>query len=213
MGKDGFYLYDGSVQPLPCDVHQYVFSRLNTVQGHKIYCETIRAYNEIWWFYVSADSVEVDSYVCYNATERVWSIGSKARTTFIDSNVTVSYPVGFEAEGLINAEEYGTSDNGDPLEYSLLSSDLEVDDGTVFLHSRMLIPNYDRISGTHSVTIQTRGWPNRSSTTKGPYSIDSTTEKISVRARGRALRLLFEGTDDFRLGRWRFRITGHGRRE
>jgi len=213
MGRDGFYFYDGSVQPLPCDVHQYVFGRLNAVQAHKVFCETIRAYNEVWWYYVSADSTEVDSYVCYNTLEKIWSIGTKARTCTIDTSVTVAYPVGFEANGKVNAEEYGTTDNGDPLEYSLLSSDLEVDDGSVFLHNRMLIPDYDRISGTHNVSIQARGWPNRTSTTKGPYNVTSATEKISVRARGRSLRLLFEGDDDFRMGRWRFRITGHGRRE
>lgn len=213
MGKDGFYFYDGSVQPLPCDVHQHVFSRLNVVQGFKVFCGPLRSYNEVWWFYVSSDGVEIDSYVAYNTIEKFWHIGSKSRTTWLDTNLTVAYPVGTEADGTVNAEEYGTTDNGDPLAYSLETNDIEVDDGTVFLHNRMLIPDYDRISGEHNVTIETRGWPAKAPRTKGPYPVTSTTKKISVRARGRMMRFLFEGTDDFRMGRWRFRITGHGRKE
>ena len=213
MGKDGFYFYDGSVQPLPCDVHQYVFSRLNVVQGFKVFCGSLRAYNEVWWFYVSADATEIDSYVCFNTIERNWHIGSKSRTAWLDTNLTVAYPVGTESDGTINAEEYGDDDNGSPLSYSLETNSFEVDDGSVFLHSRMLIPDYDRINGDHNVTIKTYGWPARTPRTKGPFSVNDTTEKISVRARGRLMRFLFEGSDGFRMGRWRFRITGHGRKE
>lgn len=213
MGKDGFYFYDGSVQPLPCDVHQHVFSRINVVQGFKVFCGPLRAYNEVWWFYCSADGTEIDSYVSYNTIEKNWHIGSKARTAWLDTNLTVSYPVGTEADGTINAEEYGTTDNGDPLDYSLETNDFEVDDGSIFLHTRMLIPDYDRIDGEHSVTIKTLGWPAKAPRTKGPFSIIEGTEKISVRARGRVMRFLFEGSDDFRMGRWRFRLTGHGRKE
>lgn len=216
MGKDGFYFYDGSVQPLPCDVHGYVFRRFNAVQGAKVFCGPLRAYNEVWWFYVSADSTEIDSFVAFNTVEKFWFTGSKSRTAWLDSNLTISYPVGAEADGTINAEEYGDDDNGDPLAYSLQTNDFEVDDGSVFLHSRMLIPDYDRITsthGTHTVTIQTLGWPAKAPRTKGPFTVTSATEKISVRARGRMMRFLFQGVDDFRMGRWRFRVTGHGRKE
>lgn len=210
MGRDGFYVYDGSVSPLPCDVHQYIFSNLNAVQAFKVVCGSLRAYNEIWWFYASAGASEVDSYVCYNTVEKCWHIGSKARTSWIDSNVVFSYPTATKSTGIINVEEYGTTDNGARISYSLSTSDIEVNDGSIFLHARKLIPNYDRITGSHSVSIEARDWPARAATTKGPFTVSSTTENISVRARGRMLRFLFSGTDDFRMGRWRHKITGHG---
>lgn len=213
MGANGFYQYDGSVLPLPCDVHGYVFGRLNAVQSYKVFCGTIRAYNEVWWFYVSADSTEIDSYVAYNTIEKTWHIGSKSRTSWIDTSVVFSYPTGTKADGTIHAEELGTTDDGDQLAYTFETSDVEINDGTTFLHNRMLIPDYDRISGTHTVSIACRGWPARSPTTKGPYSVDGTTEKLSVRARGSKLRFSFAGSDDFRMGRWRYRVTGHGRKE
>lgn len=212
MNKDGFYVYDGTVTPLPCDMHEYVFGRLNTVQGHKVHCGTVRAYNEIWWFYPSVNGTEIDSYVCYNTMERIWHKGSKSRTSFFDTGATIGYPVGAEADGTVNAEEYGTTDNGASISYSLKTNDLEINDGSVFLHNRMLIPDYHRITGTHNVTLNARGWPSRSPRTKGPFDISSATEKLSVRCRGRTLQFEFSGSDDFRLGRWRYRITGHGGR-
>lgn len=213
MGENGFYQYDGSVLPLPCDVHAYVFGRINAVQSYKVFCGTVRAYNEVWWFYVSTDATEIDSYVAYNTIEKTWHVGSKSRTSWIDTSVVFSYPTGTKPDGTIHAEELGTTDDGDAFSYSLETSDVEVNDGTAFLHNRMLIPDYDRLSGTHSVSIQCRGWPARSPTTKGPFSITSATEKISVRARGAKLRFSFAGNDDFRMGRWRYRVTGHGRKE
>lgn len=213
MGNNGFYVYDGSVAPLTCDVHGYVFGRINSVQSVKVFCGVCRAYNEVWWFYVSADSTEIDSYVCFNTVEKTWHIGSKSRTAWLDSSVVFSYPTGVKSDGSIHAEEYGTSDNGSPLNYTLETSDVEIQDGSIFLHNRMLIPNFDRISGTHSVSIETRGWPARAPRVKGPFSVLSSTEKISVRARGRHMRMSLSGSDDFRMGRWRYRVTGHGRKE
>jgi hypothetical protein len=212
MNKDSFYFYDGTVQPLPCDLHGYVFGRLNAVQANKVYCGTLRAYNEIWWFYVSSDDTEIDSYIAYNTVERTWHKGSKARTSWLDTGTTISYPVGAEEDGTVNAEEYGTSDNGADISYSLKTNDIEIDDGSIFLHNRMLIPDYKRITGTHSITLNSRGWPSRAVRTKGPFDVTSATEKISVRSRGRTIQFEFSGSDDFRLGRWRYRITGHGRR-
>lgn len=212
MGRDGFYFYDGNVLPLPCDMHAYVFSRLNQVQAHKVFCGTIRAYNEIWWFYVSEGNTEVDSFVAYNVLEKTWFKGSKSRTSWLDTGPTISYPVGMEADGTVNAEEYGLTDNGADIDYYLETNDVEVETGDVFIHSRMLIPDYDRISGTHEVTIKARAWPRRSTVSKGPFSVSASTEKISVRARGRTLKLRFDGSGDFRMGRWRSRLTGHGRK-
>lgn len=212
MGRDGFYYYDGTVNPLPCDVHQYVFSRLNAVQAFKVTCGSLRAYNEVWWFYVSSDSTEIDSYVCYNTVEKSWSLGTKSRTSWLDSNVVFSYPTATKADGSIHVDEYGTTDNGTAFDYALSTGDIEVDDGSTFLHTRKLIPDYDRIEGDHTVTIEARDWPARAATSKGPYALDAATEHISVRARGRTLRFVFEGSDDFRMGRWRYRITGHGRK-
>jgi hypothetical protein len=218
MGEKGFYQYDGAVYPLPCDVHEFIFGtgnaagNLNAVQSFKIYCGTLRAFNEIWWFYVSNDATdfEVDKYVCYNTVEKTWHIGDKARTCWIDKSVVLAYPIAAKANGSIHAEEFGATDDGQSIDYFLRTSDVEINDGTTILHNRMLIPDYERITGTHNLSVISRGWPARSPTTKGPFPTSETTETISVRARGRTLQFEWSGSDDFRMGRWRYRVTGHG---
>ncbi len=215
MGQDSFYVYDGAVRPLVCEVHQYVFSRLNRVQGYKVCCGTVKKFHEVWWFYVSTDATdnEVDSYVAYNTVENTWHIGDKARTSWVDTNVAFNYPVGTKPNGYVNIEEYGVTDDGASIAYTLKSHDIESGDGTPYLHNRMIIPDYERINGTHTVSIEARGWPQRAAVTKGPYDITSSTEFIPVRARGRTLRFSFAGSTDFRMGRFRMRITGHGAKE
>jgi hypothetical protein len=212
MGPDSFYQYDGSVLPLPCDVHADVFGRLNKIQSFKVVCGTIRKFNEVWWFYASEEGEgEIDSFVAYNTLERTWFQGDVARTCWIDTSVTLAFPVATDADGSIYAQEFGTTANGEPLAYRLETNDIEVGDGSKFLHNRKIITDFDRISGSsHELTIEVRDWPNRTPRVKGPYEISTTTEELSVRARGRTLRYVLEGEDDFRLGKWRTRVTGHG---
>lgn len=212
MGNDGFFQFDGAVYPLPCDVHQYVFGRLNAVQNFSIYCGTLRAFNEIWWFYVSTASAtfEVDSYVCYNTVEKTWHIGDKRRTAWLDKSLIVAYPIGTKADGTIYAEEFGSTDNGTPINYTLKTSDVEINDGQIELHNRMLYPDYEIISGSHALTILARAFAPRAATTKGPFPVTSATERIAVRARGKVLQFEWSGSDDFRMGRWRYKVTGHG---
>jgi hypothetical protein len=212
MGPDSFYQYDGSVLPLPCDVHADVFGRIDKIQAFKVFCGTIRKFNEVIWFYASQEGGgEVDSCVAYNTVERTWWQGDVARTSWLDTSVTLAYPVAADADGNVYAQEFGTTANGEAFSYRLETGDIEVNDGGTFLHNRKILTDFDRILGSsHELTIEVRDYPNRAPRVKGPYAISTTTEQISVRARGRTLRYLLEGSDDFRMGRWRSRVTGHG---
>ena len=76
MGQRGFFAYSGgAVQDVPCEVGDYVFNDINTAQASKIWSVTNQQYNEIWWFYCSGGSNEIDRYVSYNYKEGHWSIG------------------------------------------------------------------------------------------------------------------------------------------
>ena len=66
MGKDKFYMYDGTVQPLVCDLLRHVFSDYDTIQADQVFAGTNEEYHEIWWFYCSNGSSTVDKYVIYN---------------------------------------------------------------------------------------------------------------------------------------------------
>jgi hypothetical protein len=94
MGVDKFYMYSGRVETLPCTLRQYVFTDINTSQYGQIVCGTNEGYNEIWWFYPSADSVVNNRYVIYNHLERVWYYGTMDRSAWLDSPGLRQYPLG-----------------------------------------------------------------------------------------------------------------------
>ncbi len=210
MGPRTFYVYDGTVREMECDVRSDVFDSLNTSQLFKVCCGTIRDQSEIIWFYPENGSTEVSACVAYNTKTGVWWQGTLARTSWIDRNVVVDYPVGWGADGLIYAQETGTNGNGTAITYSIETGDLTAGDGS-YTRGRKLIPDYERMTGAvHAVEIDVRKYPKSSATTLGPHNLTSATTNLSVRARGRHVRLRFEGSDDFRMGQWQMRIMGGG---
>ena len=86
MGKDQFYIYDGTVRPLPCKVKKYVFAGLNLEQLDQINAGTNEAFNEIWWFYNG-------KYVVYNYVDDLWFYGLFERSAWVDSGIR-DYPIG-----------------------------------------------------------------------------------------------------------------------
>jgi hypothetical protein len=87
MSQGGFFQYQGSVQPLECDVSDYVFGSMNRVQDSKIYASVNQEFFEVTWWYASADSDEILKYVMYNYKENWWAIGELCRTAWVDSGV------------------------------------------------------------------------------------------------------------------------------
>jgi len=92
MGVDKFYAYDGRVQTLNCDLRRHVFQDLNQEQALQVFCGTNEGFNEVWWFYCSANSTTVDKYVIYNYAEKIWYYGTMERTAWLDSGLQ-SYPI------------------------------------------------------------------------------------------------------------------------
>ncbi len=84
MGTDKFYMYDGRVQVLPCTIREYIFKDVNVAQNEQVITGTNESFNEIWWFYCSANSVSVDRYVIFNYLENIWYYGNMNRTAWLD---------------------------------------------------------------------------------------------------------------------------------
>lgn len=92
MGTDKFYVYNGSVQALPCPLRRYVFSNINRAQAWQIVAGYNEGFSEVWWFYPSANSTINDSYVKYNFADQVWDYGSLNRTAW-NGNAIQDYPL------------------------------------------------------------------------------------------------------------------------
>lgn len=92
MGVDKFYSYSGRVETLPCTLRQFIFTNINTDQLAQVVCGTNEGYNEIWWFYPTADSLINNRYVIYNHVERTWAYGNLERSYWLDSPLR-QYPM------------------------------------------------------------------------------------------------------------------------
>jgi hypothetical protein len=99
-GQENFFYFDGNtVQVLPCEVHDYVFGDFNDAQQSKVWGYANGANNEVWWYYCSANSTEIDRYVAYDYREKHWLIGNMSRTAGVSRGV-FAYPflAGHEVE-------------------------------------------------------------------------------------------------------------------
>jgi hypothetical protein len=91
LGHDKFYAYGGRVETLPCTIRNHIFQNLNYDQADQIISGTNEGYNEVWWFYPTADSQINNAYVIYNHLERIWYYGTIDRTAWTDSSLR-EYP-------------------------------------------------------------------------------------------------------------------------
>jgi len=155
MGVDKFYAYDGRVQTLNCDLRRYIFNDFNQEQNQQVFCGTNEGFNEIWWFYCSANSTQVDRYVIYNYLERAWSYGTMGRTAWIDSGLR-SYPVAATLDqNLVNHED-GIDDNTTattaPINAYISSSEFDIGDGHNFGFVWRVLPDLTFSNSVNSST-------------------------------------------------------------
>ena len=225
MSYNNFYVYNGTVQTLPCSVHNYVFSDINLTQSFKINAFTIKDKSEIGWFYCSSNSDEIDRYVIYNYVEGIWFYGQLSRTAWLDSGI-VNYPRAVSG-GYLYEQETGFNDDGSPMTNVFIeSSDLDIGDGEQFSFIKRIIPDYkfiqDDNSGNVNVVLKTRNFPGDTLTTNSTSAISSSTQQAFVRSRSRQIALRFESNDDatndgnlsigWRLGATRIDIKPDGKR-
>jgi hypothetical protein len=157
MGVDKFYTYDGRVQTLSCDVRRYVFSDFNQEQGAQVFAGTNEGFNEVWWFYCSANSQAVDKYVVFNYLEKVWYYGTLGRTAWLDSGIR-SYPMAATYNQNIVYHENGINDNETattlPIAANISSSEFDIQDGHNFGFVWRVLPDLTFETSTNSPTAQ-----------------------------------------------------------
>jgi len=91
MGHDKFYAYSGRVETLPCTLRNHVFQNFNYDQADQVVSGTNEGWNEIWWFYPTANSQVNNAYIIYNHLEKIWYYGTIERTAWSDSSLR-EYP-------------------------------------------------------------------------------------------------------------------------
>jgi hypothetical protein len=160
MGVDKFYSYDGRVQTLNCDLRRYIFSDLNQEQSLQVFSGTNEGFNEVWWFYCSADASAIDRYVIYNYLEKIWYYGTMSRTAWLDSGlqqvpIAANYTTNTLTGNLIN-HETGLNDNttgtATAINAYISSSEFDIGDGHNFGFVWRVLPDLTFESATTSPT-------------------------------------------------------------
>lgn len=194
MGSNGFFLYNGTgVQEIPCEVHDYVFGDINPAQISKAWATTVGQQGEVWWFYPSGASVEIDRYVAFDFKEGHWMTGELSRTAGADRGV-FKYPLMTNASGDLYEHEVGLNYEGAAVYAE--TGPISIGTGDQVMSVTQLIPD-EKTSGDVSATFKTRFYPNDTERSYGPYSMANPT---SVRFTGRQVRMRVEGE---RLADWR----------
>lgn len=241
MGRDKFYKYDGRVNTLRCDLRQYIFQDINLGQNYQVFASTNEGFNEVWWFYCSANSTVVDKYVVYNYLEDIWYYGTMGRTAWLDSGLR-NYPVAATYEQNLVYHEDGVDDNTTgtavAMESYITSSQFDIDDGHNFGFIWRMIPDLTfrgSASGndypTPQITMTLIPLQNSGSGPNDPKSVGGSsnatvtriaqvpveefTGQVYIRVRGRQMEMKIEcdrlGTQ-WQLGAPRIDIKPDGRR-
>jgi len=237
MGVDKFYRYDGRVQTLRCDLRQHVFGDINLLQLGQVCSGTNEGFNEVWWFYCSANSTVVDRYVVYNYLEDIWYYGSLGRTAWIDSGLR-PYPLAATYSNNLVEHEYGVDDNQTdvtlPIVATIESAEFDLDDGDKFMFIRRVLPDItfrgstaNNPSGELSlIPMQNSGSGYNNPRSVGGSSnagvvrsatvpIEQFTGQVYIRVRGRQVIVKFESSDvgvAWQLGSMRLDMQPDGKR-
>ena len=237
MGIDKFYKYDGRVNTLRCDLRQYIFSDINQDQPYQIFSGTSEGFNEIWWFYCSANSTVVDKYVVYNYLEDIWYYGTLGRTAWLDSGL-LNYPLATTYNRTLVYQENGVDDNTTGTNVAINSyigsSEFDIDDGHNFGFIWRLIPDITFRGSTTTnpnVTMTLIPLQNSGSGYNNPLSVggnssaqvvrtasvpvEQYTGQVYIRVRGRQIIMRIENNQlgcQWQLGAPRIDIKPDGRR-
>lgn len=237
MGTDKFYIYDGRVNTLPCDLRRYVFNDINYNQLEQVCCGTNEGFSEIWWFYPSAEAEENDRYVVYNYLEKIWYYGALGRSAWLDTALR-EYPVAATYSNNIVSHEYGNDDDttGTPaaLEAFVTSSEFDIEDGHHFGFVWRVLPDvtFDGStaaspaatmtlipllnSGSGYTDPESVGGSSNAAVARGvTVPIEAFTGQVYVRVRGRQMALKMASTalgTTWQMGAPRLDVRPDGRR-
>ena len=216
---------------------------INYDASEEVYAGLNHLYEEITWFYAKSGSTQVDRCVTYNYQSGTWTTGSLARTTWTDASLyDVPYATDFQSSNTPSFPTIQgvTNTNGATIFYAhevgidqvdstgaktaipafIQSGDFDLTtggDGQMFMSIRRFVPDFKQIQGNAQITIKLKRYPAQSGSSSplGPFTVNSSTEKVDTRARSRFASLKIENTStdqNWRYGTFRADVQPDGMR-
>lgn len=227
IGTTGFYLYDGTIRRVPCSLQEQLFGdsdtpgEISVAQMDLVHAGENKRFRELMFHYPTEDFGDVSKVAALQieGDSALWWTGDQARTTWIDDDQFLAYPVGTDIDGKILIQEFGLNNSSLPLPYSLTTSDIDIAEGSVLMQISRLVPDFKRISGNHKLEIIARDYPmgDDAGEILGTEIIpfDRLSTDLEPRLQGRTISLRFfsdELSTEFRLGHVRIATFPRGRR-
>ena len=233
MSDNSFYMYDGVVKKMPCSVQDYVFDDLSYTNKADIACGINTAFNEIIWYYPSANATQIDRAVAYNYLENTWYTVNLGRTTWLGAYV-YEQPIATEYDASITANvstilgltagasyiyEHESGNNqadGTAISAFLTTGSVEIADGDELMSVSRLVPDFDNLTNNMTATLTLEQYPQSAANVSTTGTIPSTTEKIDISGRGSAVKIKYETTTvnapAWTLGSTKLQLSPDGRR-
>lgn len=215
MGEDDFYIYDGTLRVMECDISRLVFGSISRQNQSKVHVRYNKEFTEIWWSYPSSGSAENDRTAIYNTVEKCWYYSSIARECGLDRNTFYNAPVAFR-NGQMFIHESGVNAGTLPLSSFIESYDAEIQEGgDVFGLVNHLIPDFKSLTGSVNVNLFGREYPASPLVSTAVRVVNSSTVRVDLRIRKRQIGIRIASTAlgvHWRMGTWRFLATPYGRR-
>lgn len=207
--------FGGEPLALPAPVDQTFKDAQVHAQQEKIFCSSLAAFNELWWFYPHEDDGnECSRYYAYSISEGAWFSGIMDRTCMVDS-APYDYPIGVSSEGKLYIHERGVTAAGDAINWHAETSDIYMNESAQVVQMRGMRPDLHDQTGAVTFTIKTKQYPQGDETEHTPQTIVASQDKSDFRASGAIIRLRWESDivgATCRLGKPVFDVVERGRR-
>lgn len=208
MGTDNFFMYDGSVHPIPNveDIRRYVYDQIDQTYAYQCTASYIPKYNEIWFSFTPVGQQNPTLTVVYSIDLQCWWPLSKARhagTFFTQGDTRPYLPA---SDGYLYQHENTNDDNGASLPWTMTLSPSPLDEG---LHTvDVVYATFDFFQASGSINCMLTGWDYLNDESVPIDSdtevwIPGTTENSDIRISGRYVGMNFSGNtlgQYFRMG-------------
>jgi hypothetical protein len=192
---------------------------------------------------LGSPAVQNNRSVVYNYVENNWSVMTLARSSYADASTydkpyateynitaiptatnlsgatnTFGASVFYEHETGVNEVELNGTQNAIPAYIQSGDFDIALEgDGEYLMRISRFFPDFKNLEGNAIITIFLKDFPTDAGTSSllGPFTINSSTEKIDTRARGRFANLKIENVginENWRFGTFRVDVNPDGRR-
>jgi hypothetical protein len=192
---------------------------------------------------LTSPAVQNNRSVVYNYVENVWSVMSLARSSYEDASTydkpyateynATAIPsvtnvsgatnrfgasIFYEHETGVNEVELNGTENAIPAYIQSGDFDIPTEgDGQYLMRISRFFPDFKNLEGDAIITIFLKDFPTDTgvSSQLGPFTINSSTQKIDTRARGRFASLKIENiniNENWRFGTFRADVNPDGRR-